>query len=198
MSRLALISRMEALLTSIGVVAVAEIGDKTQLLSLSLAARFHKPVPILCGILLATLANHAAAALAGEWIGALLTPAVLRWVLGLSFFAMAGWALVPDTLDAENGVALARRGAFVGTLVSFFIAEIGDKTQIATMALAARFEAFPAVVAGTTAGMMLANIPAVLGGHWAGRRLDPRVMRYAAAVLFLAQAGLAFAGHGLM
>ena len=189
---------MEALLTSIGVVAIAEIGDKTQLLSLSLAARFHKPVPILCGILVATLANHAAAALAGGWIGAMLTPAVLRWVLALSFLAMAAWALVPDTLNAENGVALARRGAFVGTLVSFFIAEIGDKTQIATMALAARFEAIPVVVAGTTAGMMLANIPAVLGGHWAARRLHPRVMRYVAAALFLAQAGLAFAGYSLV
>jgi Ca2+/H+ antiporter, TMEM165/GDT1 family len=186
---------MEALLTSLGVVAIAEIGDKTQLLSLCLASRFRKPVPILAGILLATLANHAVAAGAGEWVGALLTPVLLRWVLGLSFIAMALWALVPDHFDEDSETSLLRRGAFFATLVSFFIAEIGDKTQLATVALAARFESFPAVVAGTTAGMMLANLPAVLGGHWLGRRFDPRWMRYAASLLFAAQGELVFAGY---
>ncbi len=185
---------MEALFTSMGVVAIAEIGDKTQLLSLCLATRFHKPIPILCGILAATLANHAAAALAGQWLGGFLTPLLLRWVLGFSFLAMAAWALLPDKLDEEEGLRMLRHGAFIGTLVSFFIAEIGDKTQIATMALAARFDALASVVAGTTAGMMIANVPAVLGGQWIARRFPARVIRYAAAALFLAQSGLAFAG----
>ena len=186
-------SSMEALLTSLGVIAVAEIGDKTQLLSLALASRFRRPVPIILGILVATLANHTAAGLVGAWIGAQLAPSLLRWVLGFSFLGMAVWALVPDRPPDE--VAGRRHGAFIATAISFFLAEIGDKTQIATVALAARFDALLPVIVGTTAGMLAANVPAVLCGHYAGYRLDARWMRYAAAALFAAQAGWTLAGY---
>ncbi len=160
---------MHAFLVSTGLVALAEIGDKTQLLALMLAAHFRRPWPIIAGILIATLANHAGAGLAGTLLGNLLTGAWLRWIVGLSFLAMAIWALFPDKQDPEDG-ALARRGAFVTTVIVFFLAEIGDKTQIATIALAARFEQLYAVVLGTTLGMMLANVPAViLGDRLAGK-----------------------------
>lgn len=185
---------VEALLTSLGVVAVAEIGDRTQFLSFVLACQFRRPVPILAGILVATLANHAAAALFGEWVGDLLSPSLLRWVLGVSFIAMAIWALIPDTL--EDDIALSRRrGAFVTTLCGFFIAEMGDKTQIATAALAARFDHLLPVVIGTTCGMMLANIPAVLLGGRAGHRLNMTWTRYAAALIFAVEAALCLAGY---
>ena len=175
---------MDAFLVSTAVVALAEFGDKTQLLSLLLAARFRRPVPIMCGILVATLANHAAAGLAGALFGNLVGEAWLRWVLGLSFLAVAVWALIPDRIDEPD--AARRSGAFLTTLVAFFLAEIGDKTQIATIALAARFDQFGAVVLGTTLGMMLANIPAVLLGDRMAGRLPIGAIRIAAALVFAA------------
>ena len=186
---------MEAFLVSFATVAVAEIGDRTQLLALFLAAQFRRPVPILAGILLATVANHLAAALAGEWLGDLLTPGLLRWVLGVSFLAMAGWMLIPDRF--EGGPAKGpRHGAFITTLIGFFLCEMGDKTQIATAALAARFELLVPVVIGTTAGMMLANTPAVLFGHYAVGRVGAGWTRYIAAAIFVLEAALTFAGYG--
>ena len=182
-ARSPMVSPVYAFLVSTGVVALAEFGDKTQLLSLLLAARFRRPLPIIFGILIATLANHAAAGLAGALFGHLLSGAWLRWVLGLSFLAVAVWALVPDRVDERNAI---RAGAFLTTLVAFFLAEIGDKTQIATVGLAARFEPVEAVVLGTTFGMMLANIPAVLLGDRMAGRLPVGAIRIAAAVVFAA------------
>jgi putative Ca2+/H+ antiporter (TMEM165/GDT1 family) len=186
---------MEAVAVSMLVVAVAEIGDRTQLLSLVLASRFRRPLPILAGILAATLANHAVAAAAGAWIGVLLPPAVMRWGLGLSFLAMAGWALIPDKLDAEAVPRGRSKGIFLCTLVSFFLTEIGDKTQFATAALGARFHTITTVVIGTTLGMMIANLPVVIGGHLAGGRLNLRWARYAAALLLAAQGIMALLGQ---
>jgi putative Ca2+/H+ antiporter (TMEM165/GDT1 family) len=176
---------VHAFLVSTGLVALAEIGDKTQLLALLLAARFRRPWPIIAGILIATLANHAGAGLAGMLLGGLLSGAWLRWVVGLSFLAMAVWALFPDKHDADDG-ALARGGAFVTTVIVFFLVEIGDKTQIATIGLAARFEQFYAVVLGTTLGMMLANVPVVILGDRLAGRLPLAAIRYAAALVFAA------------
>jgi Ca2+/H+ antiporter, TMEM165/GDT1 family len=187
---------MEALLTSLTVVSIAEIGDRTQLLALLLASQFRRPVPILCGILLATVANHAVAALAGEWIGDLLSPSVLRWVLVASFAAMAVWTLIPEK-PGEEGAALPRYGAFLTTLVGFFVCEIGDRTQIATVALAARFDRLLPVIIGTTTGMMLANAPTVLFGHYAGHRVGASRIRYVAAAAFAIEATLALAGYSL-
>jgi Ca2+/H+ antiporter, TMEM165/GDT1 family len=186
---------VEAFFVSAMVVGLAEIGDKTQILSLMLAARFLRPLPIIFGILFATLANHAAAGLAGTFLGRLLTGEVMRWVLAASFMSVAIWALFPDKV-AEDGRRYGRSGVFLTTLVAFFLAEIGDKTQIATVALAARFEQFSAVVIGTTCGMMLANIPTVLVGHRFADRLPVRVIRVAAAVVFAALAVLMLAGTG--
>jgi Ca2+/H+ antiporter, TMEM165/GDT1 family len=174
---------MEALLVSTGVVALAEIGDKTQLLALVLAARYRKPLPIALGILIATLVNHGLAA----WLGALaagwLGPDAMRWILGLGFLAMAGWCLMPD--QAEDGPqAAAKAGAFLATLVAFFLVEIGDKTQIATVALAARFSDLLLVTGGTTLGMMLVNVPAVLCGDGIARLAPLKLIRIAAATLF--------------
>jgi putative Ca2+/H+ antiporter (TMEM165/GDT1 family) len=174
---------MSAFLLSTGIVAVAEIGDKTQLLSLVLAARLRRPVPIIAGILVATLLNHAAAAAVGAWILAVLGPQAMRWVLGLSFVAMAAWALVPDKLD-DTVPAASRWGAFATTVLAFFMAEMGDKTQVATVALAARYDALAAVVAGTTLGMMLANVPVVLLGERATKRVPLRLVRAVAASIF--------------
>lgn len=176
---------MEAFLVSTLVVGLAEIGDKTQLLSFVLAARFQRPLPIIFGIFFATIANHAMAGLAGTFFGGLLGGPWLRWILGVSFLGVAVWALFPDRLGGNAG-ATARFGAFLTTLVSFFLAEIGDKTQIATIGLAARFDAFYAVVIGTTLGMMLANVPAVVIGHHAADRLPLRAIRIAAAAVFAA------------
>ncbi len=172
---------MEAFLVSTAVVGLAEIGDKTQILSLILAARFQRPWPIVFGILCATFANHAAAGFAGTLFGELLAGPWLRWLLALSFFSVALWALFPDRFE---GGPMPRSGAFLTTLCAFFIAEIGDKTQIATIGLAARFDAFYAVVAGTTLGMMLANIPAVLLGDRIADRLPVRAIRIVAAIVF--------------
>jgi putative Ca2+/H+ antiporter (TMEM165/GDT1 family) len=174
---------MEAFLVSTMVVGLAEIGDKTQILSLMLAARFQRPVPILFGILFATIANHAAAGLAGKYFGDLLSGPWLRWILGLSFLSVAVWALFPDKYEGNDG-AIGRSGAFMSTLVAFFLAEIGDKTQIATIGLAARFEQFYPVVAGTTLGMMLANIPAVFLGDKLATTLPVKAIRFTAAIVF--------------
>jgi putative Ca2+/H+ antiporter (TMEM165/GDT1 family) len=188
---------MEAFLVSIGVVALAEIGDKTQLLALVLATRFRRPLPIIAGIFGATLCNHALAGLAGTYISAFLSGPWMRWALGLSFLAMAGWALIPDKLAKGRAFPGERYGAFPATLIAFFLIEIGDKTQIATVALAAQYQALIAVVAGTTIGMLLANVPVVLLGDVAAVRLPLKAIRVAVAVLFVILAGLAVADVGL-
>src|SRR6516225_4542590 len=177
-------SSVEAFLVSTMVVGLAEIGDKTQILSLMLAARFRRPLPIIFGILFATLANHSAAGLAGTYFGDLMNGPWLRWILGISFLSVAVWALFPDK-HAGNVKAIGRSGAFMSALVAFFLAEIGDKTQIATVGLAARFEQFYPVVLGTTLGMMLANIPAVLIGDRIADNLPIRAIRFTAAVAFV-------------
>jgi putative Ca2+/H+ antiporter (TMEM165/GDT1 family) len=176
---------MEALLTSTVIVALAEIGDKTQLLAMVLAARFRKPVPIAAGILLATIANHFLAALAGYYVAGLLEGAWFRYAVGLSFIAMAAWTLVPDKLDDDERQGISGAGAFVTTLVAFFLVEIGDKTQIATVALAARFEAVVMVTIGTTIGMLLANVPVIYLGDKLVSRLPLNAVRIGAALLFL-------------
>ena len=175
---------LEAFLVSTGIVALAEIGDKTQLLSFVLAARFRRPWPIVWGILVATLANHALAGAAGTWVVTMLGPDALRWVLGLSFLAMAAWMLKPDELDEDDAKAPANLGVFGTTLVAFFLAEMGDKTQIATVALAAKYGAWAAVVVGTTLGMMLANVPAVLLGERITKLVPVRVVHAVAAAIF--------------
>ncbi len=189
---------MEAFLISTGVVALAEIGDKTQLLALVLAARFRRPVPIVLGILVATLVNHAIAGAAGAWLAAAIGPTALRWILGLSFLAMAAWTLIPDRLDDGDGASPAtpRFGVFGTTLVAFFLLEMGDKTQIATVALAARYASLAAVVAGTTLGMMLANVPAVLLGEAAANRLPMQLVHRVAAAIFLALGVTVLLGYG--
>ncbi len=174
---------MEAFLISTGIVALAEIGDKTQLLAFLLAAKFRRPVPIVLGILVATLANHGLAAAVGAWIASTLGPDTMRWILGVSFIAMAAWTLVPDKLDDDEAV-VGRYGVFLATLVAFFIAEMGDKTQVATVAMAARFDSVLAVVAGTTFGMMLANVPAVYFGERIAGRIPVRLVHGIAAAIF--------------
>ncbi len=174
---------MEAFLISTGIVALAEIGDKTQLLAFVLAAKFRKPVPIILGILVATIANHAGAGALGAWISTLVSPEVMRWVLGVSFLAMAAWIMVPDKLD-DDDTELAHFGVFMTTLLAFFMAEMGDKTQIATVALAAQYEAFLLVVAGTTLGMMIANVPAVLMGDRIAHKLPVKLIHGICAALF--------------
>lgn len=178
---------MEAFLISTGVVALAEIGDKTQLLAFILAAKFRKPWPIVAGILVATALNHAAAGALGAWIMASVGPNVLRWVLGLGFILMAAWTLVPDKFDEQDAASAnrSRYGVFGTTVVAFFLAEMGDKTQLATVALAAQFNAFYAVVAGTTLGMMIANVPAVFLGSKIANRMPVRLVRVVAALIFL-------------
>jgi putative Ca2+/H+ antiporter (TMEM165/GDT1 family) len=176
---------MEAFLISTGLVALAEMGDKTQLLSLVLAARFRKPWPIVAGIFVATLVNHALAGAVGAWVTRFLGPDLLRWILAGSFIAMAVWMLVPDKLDEGDAAAQPRFGVFASTVVAFFLAEMGDKTQIATVMLAARFDAWAAVVAGTTLGMMLANAPVVWFGERITRRVPIRAVHVVSAVLFL-------------
>lgn len=175
---------MEAFLFSTGVVALAEIGDKTQLLSFVLAAKFRKPLPIILGILVATLVNHAAAGALGAWIASLMSPSVLRWAVGLSFLAMAVWVLIPDRLH-EKDARLPAWGVFGTAVFAFFLVEMGDKTQIATVALASHYPSFTAVVLGTTLGMLLANIPAVYFGERAARLLPLPLVRIATALMFL-------------
>ncbi len=161
------------------------MGDKTQLLAMLLAARFKRPAPIIAGILVATLANHALAGAVGGWVAQVLGPDVLRWVIGLSFIAMAGWMLIPDKVDGDTAAGHARLGVFGTTLVAFFLAEMGDKTQIATVALAARFPDLLAVVLGTTLGMMVANVPAVFLGETIARRVSMPLVHGVAALIFL-------------
>lgn len=187
---------MESFLVSTGVVALGEIGDKTQLLALLLAARFRRPLPIILGILVATLLNHALAGLVGGWIAATLGPDVLRWVIGLSFLAMAVWMLIPDKIDEEDSAASSRFGVFGTTLVAFFLAEMGDKTQIATVALGAQYEPLIAVVIGTTLGMMLANAPVVFFGEAITRRVPIKMVHIIAALIFAVLGVLALMGVG--
>jgi putative Ca2+/H+ antiporter (TMEM165/GDT1 family) len=178
-------STIEAFLVSTGIVALAEMGDKTQLLALILAARFRKPWPIVLGILVATLANHALAGAAGAWVTTVLGPDVLRWVLGGSFIAMAVWMLIPDSVDDEDGSSTPRFGVFGTTVVAFFLAEMGDKTQIATVMLAAQYQTWGWVVAGTTLGMMLANAPVVWLGDKITKLVPLRVVHIVSALIFL-------------
>lgn len=189
---------MEALLVSTGIVALAEIGDKTQLLAFILAARFRRPWPIILGIFVATIANHAGAGALGAWITALVAPETMRWVLGISFIAMAIWTLIPDKIDEDETTTKTHYGVFGTTLVAFFLAEMGDKTQIATVALAAQYQAFASVVMGTTLGMMIANVPAVLLGDRIAHRIPVRLVHGIAAAIFtaLGVATLFGAGEG--
>ncbi|NMF97714.1 TMEM165/GDT1 family protein [Aromatoleum toluolicum] len=187
---------LEAFSVATGIVALAEIGDKTQLLAFMLAARFRRPWPIIAGILVATIANHAFAGAVGTWVTTVLGPDVLRWVLGLSFIAMAVWMMIPDKLD-EDEITVPKFGVFATTVVAFFLAEMGDKTQIATVALAAQYGAFVAVVAGTTLGMMIANVPAVLVGNGIAQRLPVRLIHGVAASIFAVLGVAALLGFGL-
>ena len=180
---------MEAFLVSTGVVALGEMGDKTQLLAMLLAVKFRKPVPIVLGILVATLLNHASAGLVGNWVAGALGPTVLRWVIGVSFIAMALWMLIPDRLDDDDdddddATTTQRFGVFGTTLIAFFLAEMGDKTQIATVALAARYPDLIAVVAGTTLGMLIADVPAVFIGDRMAKKIPMKLVHGIAAAIF--------------
>jgi Ca2+/H+ antiporter, TMEM165/GDT1 family len=180
---------VNSFLVSAAVVAVAEIGDKTQLLALVLAAKFRKPIPIILGILVATLANHAAAAAIGTWLTRVIGPDLMRWLLGLSFIAMGIWTLIPDKPDLDDEKAPSPKGGwgvFGATVAAFFLLEMGDKTQIATVALAAKYSNLALVTAGTTFGMMLANVPAVLLGDVAAKKLPLALVRAVAALIFVA------------
>ncbi len=179
-------SDVGALFISTGVVALAEVGDKTQLLALLLAARFKKPLPIIAGILCATLVNHALAGALGAWITAATNPMILRWVLGLSFVGMAVWTLIPDEIEDEETRIVQRFGVFAATLLTFFLVEMGDKTQLATVALVAHYRSPVLVVMGTTLGMLLADVPAVLIGDRVASRIPMRLIHSIAAAIFLA------------
>jgi putative Ca2+/H+ antiporter (TMEM165/GDT1 family) len=175
---------MEALLVSTGVVALAEIGDKTQLLAFILAARFKKPVPIILGILCATVVNHGLAGALGAWITAMVTPEILRWVLGASFIGMAIWTMIPDKIEEEETQVAKRLGVFGATLITFFLAEMGDKTQIATIAMAAHYANPLLVVIGTTLGMLIADVPAVFIGDKLASRIPMKLVHSIAAAIF--------------
>ncbi|MEQ1581321.1 MAG: TMEM165/GDT1 family protein [Steroidobacteraceae bacterium] len=175
---------MESLLVSTGVVALAEIGDKTQLLAFILAARFKKPVPIIAGILLATLINHGLAGALGAWITAAISPEILRWILGASFIGMAIWTLIPDKIEEEEATVAKRFGVFGATLITFFLAEMGDKTQIATIAMAAHYGTPVLVVLGTTLGMLIADVPAVFIGDKLATRIPMKLVHSIAAAIF--------------
>lgn len=188
---------MDAFLIATGIVALAEIGDKTQLLSFLLAARYKKPWPIIAGIFVATLVNHALAGAVGSWLTALMGPDTLRWVLGISFILMAGWMLIPDKLDDDEADVAPRFGVFGTTLVAFFLAEMGDKTQVATVALAAQYADFLMVVAGTTVGMMIANVPAVLVGDKLAAKMPVQLVHGIAALIFAVLGGYVLFSEGL-
>jgi Ca2+/H+ antiporter, TMEM165/GDT1 family len=175
---------MESLFVSTGVVALAEIGDKTQLLAFILAARFKKPVPIIAGILVATLFNHGLAGALGAWITATVSPEWMRWVLGASFLGMAVWTLIPDKIEEEETRVSQRLGVFGATLVTFFLAEMGDKTQIATVAMAAHYPDPLLVVAGTTLGMLIADVPAVFVGDRLASKIPMKLVHSVAAAIF--------------
>ena len=177
---------MESFLVSAGVVALAEIGDKTQLLAFILAARFKKPAPIILGILFATIVNHGLAGALGAWITASISPEVLRWVLGLSFIGMATWTMVPDKIEEEESQIAKKFGVFGATLITFFLAEMGDKTQIATVAMAAHYAAPLMVVMGTTLGMLIADVPAVFAGEKLATKIPMKLVHSIAAAIFAA------------
>ena len=181
---------MEAFLLSTGIVALAEMGDKTQLLAFILAARFRKRTPIVAGILVATLLNHGLAGALGTWITRLLSPEILRWVLGLSFIGMAIWTLIPDKIDEDEAATVQRFGIFGTTLIAFFLAEMGDKTQIATVAMAAHYATPHWVIAGTTLGMMIADVPAVFVGKKFADRIPLKLVHAIAALIFAALGAL--------
>lgn len=189
------VRELESFLVATGLVALAEIGDKTQLLAFVLAAKFRKPMPIALGIVVATLANHGLAAGIGVWFASWVPPDTLRWVLGLSFIAMAIWVLIPDDTGDEVS-PMARIGVFGTTLVAFFVAEMGDKTQVATVALAAGYASLAMVVAGTTFGMLIANLPAVYLGERCARAMPMGLVRGAAALLFVLVGGAVLLGAG--
>mgnify|MGYP000446807813 CR=1 FL=1 len=176
---------LESLFVPTGIVALAEIGDKTQLLALVLAARFRRPWPIIWGIVIATLANHFAAGAVGNWVAGFFSATTLSWVLAACFAAVAVWTLIPDKLDDDEASALNKYGPFLTTLIAFFLAEMGDKTQVATVALAAHYANFISVVAGTTFGMLLANVPAVLVGNKIANRIPLKLVHGLAAGLFV-------------
>ena len=184
---------LESLFVPTFIVALAEIGDKTQLLALLLAARFRKPWPIICGIVVATLANHFAAGAIGNWVASFFSPATLSWTLAASFVAVALWTLIPDKLDDDESSKFKRYGPFLTTLIAFFLAEMGDKTQVATVMLAAQYPHFILVVIGTTLGMLIANVPVVLAGNFAAERLPLTLIRRVAACAFAALA--VYAGY---
>ncbi len=175
---------MESLLVSTGVVALAEIGDKTQLLAFILAARFKKPLPIILGILAATVINHGLAGALGAWITSTINPEVLRWVLGASFIGMAIWTMIPDKIEEEETQVAQRFGIFGATFITFFLAEMGDKTQIATVAMAAHYTAPLMVVIGTTLGMLIADVPAVFAGDKLANKIPMKVVHSIAATVF--------------
>jgi Ca2+/H+ antiporter, TMEM165/GDT1 family len=175
---------MESFIVSTGVVALAEIGDKTQLLAFILAARFKKPIPIILGILVATIANHGLAGALGAWITATLSPEILRWVLGLSFIGMAIWTMIPDEIEEDETKIAKRFGVFGATLVTFFLAEMGDKTQIATVAMAAHYGDAIMVVIGTTLGMLIADVPAVFAGDKLANKIPMKLVHSIAAAIF--------------
>jgi putative Ca2+/H+ antiporter (TMEM165/GDT1 family) len=187
---------MHALFTATGIVALAEMGDKTQLLAFLLAARFRKPAPIIAGILAATLLNHGLAGALGAWITTLLTPSMLRWGVGLLFLGMAVWTLIPDRIEDEEAGTVERLGVFGATFVTFFLAEMGDKTQIATVAMATQFSSTLAVVAGTTLGMMIADVPAVFLGKRFANRIPMKLVHGIAAALFAVLGIATLAGFG--
>lgn len=182
---------LESLLVPTAIVALAEIGDKTQLLALILAARFRKPWPIIAGIIAATLANHAAAGAVGAWVSSFFTESVLHWILAASFTATALWTLVPDKMDDEETSNARRFGPFLTTLIAFFLAEIGDKTQVATVMLAAQYPHLIMVIIGTTLGMLIANVPVVLAGNFAAEKLPLTLIRRLAAAAFIVLAVVA-------
>jgi putative Ca2+/H+ antiporter (TMEM165/GDT1 family) len=175
---------MEAFLVSTLAITIGEIGDKTQLLALLLAARFKRPVPIIVGIFAATVLNHALAGLVGEWIRTLIDPQMMRWILGISFLAIAGWALIPDKVEEEDTNVRGKYGVFAVTFIAFFLAEIGDKTQLATIALAAKFPDLVSVVMGTTLGMLIADVPAVILGKVASPNFPFKLVRMISAGIF--------------
>jgi len=175
---------MEPLFVSTGVVALAEIGDKTQLLAFILAARFKKPVPIILGILAATIVNHGLAGALGVWITSAISPEILRWVLGLSFIGMAVWTMVPDKIEDEETQVAMKFGVFGATLITFFLAEMGDKTQIATVAMVAHYAAPLMVVMGTTLGMLVADVPAVFLGDKFANKIPMKLVHSIAAAIF--------------
>lgn len=187
---------MQSLLVSTGVVALAEIGDKTQLLAFILAARFKKPLPIIAGILCATLVNHGLAGAVGAWVTALLSPGVLRWVLGGSFIGMAIWTMIPDKIDDEETKVAKNLGVFGTTLVAFFLAEMGDKTQVATIALAAHYASPVLVVMGTTLGMLIADVPAVFVGDKLASKIPMKLVHGFAAAIFAALGVVTLLGAG--